>query len=83
MPKFPPIPKGAEISDLAKETQDAIFDAATEAVGVARLNESLAILIIANLRALNMLGHVYDQEVTFEEDVTLNPPITLSERDVA
>lgn len=81
-PIFPDVPKGQQIWDLPREIQDAIFDAATHAVGVARLNESLAILILANLRALNMLEHLYDQEVTFEQDVTINPPIEARERDL-
>lgn len=81
-PTFPDVPKGKRIWNLPKETRDAIFEAATQSVGVARLNESLAILILANLRTLNMLGHLYDQEVTFEQDVTINPPIEIRERDL-
>ncbi len=81
VPAFPALPIDAKISDLPTEVQDAIFDAATEAVGIARLNESLAILIIANLRTLNTLEHLYDQAVTFEEDITLNPPVEMRESD--
>jgi hypothetical protein len=82
MPTYPIVSQGTKLSDLPREVQSAVFDAATQSVGVARLNESLAILILANLRALNTLEHVYDQEVTFEWDVTLNPPIQISERDL-
>ena len=61
-----------------------MFDAAVKSVGVARLNESLAILIVANLRTLNVMEHLYDQRVVFDKDnpVTLNPPLDLSERDL-
>lgn len=81
-PTFPDVPKGKQISELPREVRGAIFAAATQSVGVARLNESLAILIVANLRTLNTLEHLYDQEVTFEQDVTINPPIEARERDL-
>lgn len=81
VPDFPNI-GNKKISELPTDVQDAIFDAATWAVGIARLNESLAILIVANLRTLNVLEHLYDQTVTFDEDVTLNPPIEMHERDL-
>jgi hypothetical protein len=82
VPKLPKVPEKTKICDLSKEVRDAVFEAATQAVGVARLNESIAIIIVANLRSLNMLEHLYDQSVTFEEDVTLNPPLEMSERDL-
>ena len=79
VPSFPTDIEGETLSDLPKETLSALFDAAAEAVGTARLNESLAILIVANLRRLNILEHLYNQMVTFEYDVTLNPPVQISE----
>jgi hypothetical protein len=59
--------------------------AATTSVGVARLNESLAILIVANLRALNLMEHLYNQHIVFDKNtpVVLTPPLEISERDVA
>ncbi len=72
-------------SSYPPEVQSTIFDAATKSVGVARLNESLAILIVANLRALNLMEHMYNQRIVFDKNnpVVLNPPLEISERDVA
>lgn len=83
-PKPPTIKKNARITDLPEEVQKALFDAATADVGTARLNESLAILIVANLRTLNTMEHLYNQRVTFDKKnpVTLNPPLEMSERDI-
>lgn len=41
-----------------------------------------AILIIANLRALNAFEHRLGQKVTFETEVALNPPIEMREQDL-
>jgi hypothetical protein len=70
--------------ELPPEIQQAIRDAARVSVGVARLNESLAILIVANLRALNLMEHRYNQRVTFDknEPVSLNPPLEIPEREL-
>lgn len=84
VPDFPADVGEKKIADLSKEVQSALFDAASRAVGVARLNESLAILIVANLRTLNVLEHLYDQRVVFDKinPTTLNPPLELSEREL-
>ncbi len=52
---------------LPYEVQDAILDTARQDVGGACLNESLAILIVANLRTLNAMEHLYDQRVEFPQ----------------
>ena len=83
LPLPPGVKEDSEISSLPEDVISAIMDVATSRVGPARLNESLAILIVANLRALNVLEHLLGQTVTFEDDITLNPPMDVSERDVA
>lgn len=83
-PDYPAGIDGKKISSLPPEVQDAIFDAARQDVGIARLNESLAILIVMNLRTLNTMEHLYDQRVEFDKSnpVTLNPPLEMRERDL-
>lgn len=84
LPEFPAGVEEKSFASLAPEVQSAILDAATTSVGVARLNESLAILIVANLRALNLMEHLYNQRIVFDKNnpVVLNPPLGLSEHDV-
>lgn len=82
----PSLPAGvsekSSLSELDEELVSAVLDVATQRVGVARLNESLAIMIVANLRALNVLAHLLGQTLTFETDMTFNPPTELSENDL-
>lgn len=84
IPAFPDGIEDKQIASLPPEVQSALFDAATKSVGIARLNESLAILIVANLRTLNVMERLYDQRVVFDKvnPITLNPPLELSERDL-
>ncbi len=82
-PTIPPGIEGKPFAELTEDVRQAVFEAATESVGIARLNEAWAILIIANLRTLNLLEHLLGQHVTFETDVTLNPPLEMREEDVA
>lgn len=82
IPAYPTGIESEKLSELPKEVLDAVFEAAAEEVGYARLNEAWAILIIANLRTLNLLEHLLGQQVTFETDITLNPPITMHEREL-
>jgi len=57
------------------DVQGAILDAATQELRVPGLNESLAIVIVLNLRMLKMIEQVYDGRVSFdrEKPVTLSP----------
>ncbi|MFN2527429.1 MAG: hypothetical protein ABR584_01770 [Candidatus Baltobacteraceae bacterium] len=79
---FPSGIEDKKFADLPEDVKQSVFEAATESVGVARLNEAWAILIIANLRSLSLLEHLLGQQVTFETDVTLNPPIEVREQDL-
>lgn len=70
------------ISHLPEEVIAAILDAAQQNVGVARLNESRAIIIVRNLIRLIVLEHLYDDRVDFKINRTFNPIPTVKEQDL-
>lgn len=80
----PPIPVGDD-DQLSKKPESEIaraLSAATAAVGVAPLNEMLAIIIINNLYALAMLEHLCDSDVDFKNDGCLRPPLLVTEEEL-
>lgn len=76
------IAKGQNLSLLPEPVIQAILDVATINVGVARLNEALAIIIASNLRRLVTLEKLTDDEVDFQENRALRPPKVVREEDL-
>ena len=70
------------ISHLPEELIAAILDAAQENVGIARLNESRAIIIVANLVRLIVLEHLHDDRVNFSLKRDFNPIPTVKQQDL-
>lgn len=81
-PVYPVLPPKAKLGDQPEPIIKHALDAATVAVGTARENESLAIMIVANLRALIVMEKLLDQRVTFKVDMQFNPPTTWREIDL-
>lgn len=73
------LPKDVHINDLPEDVIAECLAAALSEVGVARLSEMLAMVIIHNLCALVMLSFLCDDTIDFENDRYIRPPELLSE----
>lgn len=85
-PEYPKVAVDGDLDESLTSLEDdvlgAIVQAAQDSVGIARLCEALAILIIHNLRAIVTLEELTDEQCDFRYDFAFTAIRTVRQRDV-
>lgn len=71
--ELPDVSEDDKITTWPQDGLRALVDAQMKAVGIARVNECYASHIADNIRALIVLEHLHDQEVTFVGNFAFKP----------
>ena len=81
--EYPADVEEEKLSELPEETIEEVLRVASVNVGAARLNESLAMIIVANLRSLVTLEHPCDEEIDYRNDSAFRPVNVLKDVQMA